>query len=473
MLSGASAQSAFVPLHSGMHVRHGGAPADRSLPTGYNRPPILRRPEEPVDPTGSSGRVCAAAVAALVAPAFQRRRASGSDRGVAGSRSTLAGLSSRRFGRSGGSAVSVIRRARGGDTDFYQVLGVQRNSTEKDVKQAFRKLARQYHPDVNKEPGAQEKFQEIARAYEVLSDEQKRQRYDQFGEAGVEGMGAGGPDMSSVNLEDLLGGLFGGMFSGAGGVGRGARQRQGGPTRGADLQCTLKLTFLESCFGGEKSVQVKREETCETCDGKTIDPSVKAEDAKCKTCSGSGYVVEIMQTPLGAMQAQQVCSTCGGSGVDPSARCKTCNGKGTIPGVTEVSVKVPPGCTSGNILRSRGQGDKGIRNGQPGDLYIVLEVEESDIFRREDDDIWTESTISVFEALLGTTVSVKTIDGDVDVKVPEGTQPDARLRLRGRGVASRSQANKRGDHYIQIKVEIPKDLSKKQKELVESLRDSA
>jgi len=467
MLSGASAQSAFVPLHSGMH-RLQGAPADRSQAIGHSRPPVLPG-QDAAEPMGASGGVCAAALLALVAPAVQRRRAARSatlnSRGVIGSASAFAGSSARRLGRSGS---SVIRHARGGE-DYYSVLGVSRSASDREIKTAFRKLARQYHPDVNKEPGAQEKFQDIAKAYEVLSDDQKRSRYDQFGEAGVEGMGAGGPDLSQINLEDLLGGLFGNMFSGA--AGRARQNRQQGPSRGADLQNRLKLTFLEACFGGEHTVQVKREEVCETCDGKTVDPGVSAEDAKCKTCDGSGMVVEVVRTPLGVMQAQQVCSSCGGTGIDPSARCKTCNGKGTVPGVTEVKVKVPPGCTTGNILRSRGQGDKGIKGGTPGDLYIVLEVEESDDFRREDDDIWTESTISVFEALLGTTITVKTIDGDADVKVPAGTQPDARLRLRGRGVASRSQANKRGDHYIQIKVEIPKELSKEQKGLVESLKE--
>lgn len=380
--------------------------------------------------------------------------------------------------RHGGHGASVIaRRARGGGQDFYEVLGVARGASEKDIKSAFRKLARQWHPDVNKEPGAQEKFQQIAKAYEVLSDSQKRQRYDQFGEAGVEGFGRGGPDISAMNLEDILGDVFsqffsGGMPGGMGGMGgRGSRGRQQtGPQKGADLQCEVEFPFQTACFGGDKTVQVRREESCQECTGSGVKPD--AGVSQCRQCNGSGVTVQVMTTPLGVMQTQQVCPSCTGTGIDPSALCSTCRGKGTKPEVKEVTVKVPAGCADGNQLRVRGEGDKGSKGAPAGDLYIAVKVQPSNEFLREGFDISTESSVNVCDAMLGTSVTVRTIDGDAEIKVPAGTQPETRMRIRNRGVPKLGKRGERGDHYVTIKVEVPRVLSADQKQKVKELRES-
>lgn len=377
--------------------------------------------------------------------------------------------------RHGRRARAVARQARGGG-DFYGTLGVSRSASEKEIKTAFRKLARQYHPDVNKEPGAQEKFQEIAKAYEVLSDSQKRQRYDQFGEAGVEGMGAGGPGVAGMDLNDILGDVFGsffgqqgGMGGGFGGMGGRGRQRSStGPTKGSDLQAELTIPFQVACFGGERTVQVSRQETCDACGGTGRKPGQAASN--CRTCNGAGVTLQVMQTPLGVMQTQQVCPDCGGSGIDPSSLCGVCRGKCTTTQRKELSVNVPAGCDEGNQLRVRGEGDKGARGGPPGDMYIVVKVEKSSDFVRDQFDIYSEAEISVYDAILGTSVKVTTIDGAAEIKVPAGTQPETRMRIRSRGVPKLGRPDQRGDHYITMKVRVPKNLSDDQRDKVESLR---
>jgi len=417
--------------------------------------------------------IAAVAAGSMVASAVKRPAR------LAGSKSTAP---RKRVGHRGS---ATQRWARGGGQDFYEVLGVSRSASDRDVKQAFRKLARQYHPDVNKEPGAQEKFQSIARAYEVLSDSEKRARYDQFGEAGVDGMGRG-PDMSSVNLEDILGDVFssffggsagGGMPGGMGGMGgmpggfggRGRQQRTNrGPQKGSDLQCEIELPFETACFGGERVIQVKREEKCDTCDGKGTKPNVG--NTTCTTCGGQGVTMQVMQTPLGVMQTQGVCQACGGSGINPSALCSSCKGKGTTPQVKDVTVKVPAGCADKNQLRVRGDGDKGAKGGAPGDLYISVRVATHPDFEREGFDIYTESAISVFDAILGTTVEIKTIDGPAEIRVPAGTQPETRMRIKSRGVPKLGKPGERGDHYITMKVQIPQNLSEEQKQKIAALR---
>lgn len=414
----------------------------------------------------SAAATTAAAAAGLAAGAWARRRTHRPSRGFVGTSGSTSG-----FSRPAG----VVARRAG---DFYETLGVSRGASEKDIKSAFRKLARQWHPDVNKEPGAQEKFQEIARAYEVLSDSQKRQRYDQFGEAGVSGMGAGGgPDMSSVNLEDLLGDLFGSAFGGGGMGGFGGmggrgqqRARRDGPQKGSDLQSEVEFPFEVACFGGERKVQVRREEVCTACGGNGMRKD--ATETRCRTCNGQGATLQVMQTPLGVMQTQQVCPSCRGSGVDPSAVCTSCRGKGTQTEIKEVSVKVPAGVDDGNQMRVRGEGDKGVKGGPPGDLYITARVKPSPNFDRQGADIYTEATIDVFEAILGTTVKVETIDGDAEIKVPVGTQPETRMRIRNRGVPKLGRNGERGDHYINVKVVVPKSLSPDQRKLVESLKET-
>ena len=324
----------------------------------------------------------------------------------------------------------VARRA-GGVIDYYEVLGVSKSANEREIKASFRKLARQYHPDINKEPGAQEKFQQIAKAYEVLSDTDKRKQYNQFGDGGLSGMSAG-PDLSDVDLDDILGDVFSSFFGGrpsggVGGTGVGggaARARKGGRTRarrkraekGSDLQCKVEVPFEVACFGGRHVVHINREEACEACQGQGITPG-EEKHQQCRRCEGSGVIAQFLQTPLGGMQTQQVCPKCKGSGIDPSATCQSCGGKGTKSKLCEVAVSIPVGCNAGSKLRVRGEGDKGARGGPPGDLYITLKIGQSDEYVRDGTDIYNERVISVFDAMLGTSVQIRTVDGEgVSVK---------------------------------------------------------
>lgn len=455
-MSPAPAAAAFAALGAIWAPRRGGAaPGRSSLAAGGLRP-------APGGASGSGARAhlrggrgggaaggggwlwaaCAAAFAGAVAGATRRP----------------GGGRSRR--------VLVALRAQG--ADFYDILGVKRNATEREVKSAYRNLARQYHPDVNKEPGALEKFQKIAQAYEVLSDADKRSRYDRFGEAGLGDLGMGAGGFQAQNLEDILGEMFGSVFGGMGGFG-GRRRVNRGPQKGADLQCEVEFPFTVACFGGDWPVQVKREEVCKSCDGQGTKKSV--EKTTCPQCQGTGYTKSVTRTPIGAMQTEQKCSMCNGSGIDPAAVCADCGGRGTKDTVAKVSVRVPAGCADGNQLRVRGEGDKGARGGPPGDLYISVRVMPSQEFEREGYDIHTECTINIFDAMLGTTVKVRTIDGTAEIKVPAGTQPETKMRIRNRGVPKLGKAEERGDHYIKVKVEVP-TLSAEQAKLAQQLRDA-
>nr|QRG27097.1 heat shock protein 40 [Scrippsiella trochoidea] len=421
--------------------------------------------------------LAASATGAPGVPAAERRRHAGrfslAAGAVAFAGAVSAAISRRaRHGRAG----RMARKARGGEEDFYQVLGVNYNANDREIKSAFRRLARQYHPDVNKEEGAQDKFQQIARAYEVLSDGDKRRRYDQFGQAAVDGASASGPDMSGMDLDDILsdvfGSFFGGGMGGMGGMGgRGRKKRRRvAPERGADLQVEVDLPFKTGVFGADWVVQVRREERCIKCEGRGI--KKKAKNTSCRMCNGAGVTLQVMSTPLGVMQTQQTCPHCGGSGTDPSAVCRGCRGKGTIQQVKEVSVAVPAGVTSGDQLRLKSEGDKGTRGGPTGDLYVTCKVQGSDEFRRKGFDIFTEHEISIFDAMLGTSLEVRTVDGVEEMEVPAGTQPDSRLRLCGHGVPKLGRRGERGDHIVSVKVEVPQKLSEKQRELAEQLRDA-
>mmetsp|Transcript_49756 Transcript_49756/g.93279 ORF Transcript_49756/g.93279 Transcript_49756/m.93279 type:complete len:261 (-) Transcript_49756:37-819(-) len=241
-----------------------------------------------------------------------------------------------------------------------------------------------------------------------------------------------------------------------------------GPQRGSDLRIEVEVPFEVACFGGETLVQVQREEACTRCAGLGVKSGMS--NVKCSQCNGSGVTVQVMSTPLGVMQTQQVCASCGGNGTDPSAVCSECNGKGTRPEVKEVAVKVPGGCATGNQLRMRGEGDKGAKGGPPGDLYIAVRVEESQDFVREAFDIYNEQHIRIFDAVLGASVVVKTLDGDAEIKVPAGTQPETKLRIKGRGAVKLGREGERGDHYVVIKVDVPRDLSPEQQQKIRELQ---
>lgn len=340
--------------------------------------------------------------------------------------------------------------------DYYEVLGVAKTASDQELKQAYRKLARQYHPDVN--PGnkeAEEKFKETTEAYEVLSDADKRARYDQLGHAGMDPNQAGG----------FGGGDFGGfgdifdMFFGGGGGG----QRRNGPTRGNDLRYDLTLTFEEAAFGTEKEIQVPRNETCTECHGSGAAPGT--HPTTCSQCQGTGQVKATQRTPFGAIQTSRTCPTCNGEGKIITTPCKSCNGKGMTRNVKTVKVTVPAGSEEGLNLRYSGTGEAGLRGGPAGDLYVVLRVKPHKFFEREGNDVHCEMPITFVQAALGAEIDVPTLDGQVKMKIPEGTQTSTVFRLRGHGIPYR-RGNGRGDQHVRVFVATPTKLTDKQKELL-------
>lgn len=359
--------------------------------------------------------------------------------------------------------------------DYYEVLGVSKSASKKEIKTAYRKLAKEYHPDRNKEPGAEEKFKEAQEAYEVLSDNQKKSAYDQFGHAGTQGFGGGGFSGNSgdfsdffggaggTNLGDLLGGFFGEGFGGFGTTS--ARGR--GSSMGSDLQTNITLTFEEAVFGIEKEIKYRRMVSCDICDG------TGAKDGKvktCSTCNGKGQTVQVQRTILGSMQVVTTCQTCGGAGTMAEENCNKCRGNGIIENNEVFKVKVPAGIPDGITLRFSGRGNAGPKGGGYGDLYVGVEVEAHDIFERRGNDIYMDLHINVTSAVLGDDVVVPTVHGDVKMKVPAGTQSEKVLRLKGRG-GPIFRNNVNGDQYVRLIVDIPKKINKEEKHLWEKLKE--
>ncbi|KAJ4757870.1 Chaperone protein DnaJ [Rhynchospora pubera] len=347
------------------------------------------------------------------------------------------------------------------DSDYYSILGVSRNSSKSEIKSAYRKLARSYHPDVNKEPGAEQKFKEISNAYEVLSDDDKRSIYDKYGEAGLKGAGMGTGDFT--NPFDLFESLFEGFGGMGGGMGRAARNR---PVQGEDETYSLVLNFKEAVFGVEKEIEIRRLENCTTCEGSGAKPGTKP--TTCRTCGGQGQVVSSARTPLGVFQQVSTCSTCEGTG-ESSTPCSTCGGDGRVRKSKRISLKVPAGVDSGSRLRVRSEGNAGRRGGPPGDLYVFIEVLSDPVLKRDGTNILYTCKVSYIDAILGTTVKVPTVDGTVDLKIPAGTQPGTTLVMAKKGVPFLGKANARGDQLVRIQVEIPKRLSSEEKKLIEEL----
>ncbi|XP_074329269.1 chaperone protein dnaJ A7A, chloroplastic-like [Apium graveolens] len=346
-------------------------------------------------------------------------------------------------------------------TDFYDVLGVSKNSSKSEIKSAYRKLARSYHPDVNKEAGAEAKFKEISNAYEVLSDDEKRSIYDRYGEAGLKGSGMGTGDFS--NPFDLFESLFEGMGGMGGGGGRGSRSRA---TEGEDQIYNLVLNFKEAVFGIEKEIEITRLESCGTCNGSGAKPG--SSPSRCSTCGGQGQVVQSARTPLGVFQQVMTCSSCGGTG-EISSPCNTCSGEGRVRKSKRISLKVPAGVDGGSRLRVRSEGNSGKRGGPPGDLFVLIDVMPDPVLKRDDTNILFTSKISYIDAILGTTMKVPTVDGMVDLKVPAGTQPGTTLVMAKKGVPFLNKSNRRGDQLVRVQVEIPKRLSGEEKKLIEEL----
>jgi molecular chaperone DnaJ len=350
--------------------------------------------------------------------------------------------------------------------DYYDLLGVSRSADQDEIKRAYRRLARKYHPDVNKDPGAEETFKEINRAYEVLSEPEVRARYDRFGEAGVgSAAGAGYQDFGDMGgFADIFESFFSGF---SGGMGQGPRRRS--PSRGDDLRLDLKLDFKEAVFGGEKEIKISHLETCGTCSGSGAKPGTRP--STCGTCSGSGQVRRATRTPFGSFTQVAACPTCGGTGEVIEDRCEVCGGSGQTQETKKLKITVPAGVDNGTRLRVSGEGDAGMRGGPAGDLYVYLFVSEDTAFKRDGIHILSDLRVSYLQAILGCKLQVETVDGPMELEIPAGTQPNTVLTLEGRGVPKLGNPVSRGNHLITIQVDIPTRLKPEERELIEKLAE--
>jgi molecular chaperone DnaJ len=347
--------------------------------------------------------------------------------------------------------------------DYYEVLGVPRSANDDELKSAFRNLARQYHPDVSSDPDAEEKFKEINEAYAVLSDSEKRAAYDRFGHAGVNTQGM--PDFSNIDLSDILEGLFG--FGGFGGFGSmGGRRVRNAPRRGADLSSRVKLTFEEAAFGVEKEIQITRDEQCQTCNGSGAKPGTSP--VTCPQCNGQGETRQVHQTLLGSMVQVVTCSRCNGTGEVIETPCDTCHGRGLERKTVNKLVNIPPGVSDGVQIRLAGEGQPGTHGGPHGNFYLEIEVEKHPFFRRAGDDILLDLDINIAQAVLGDEIRIPTLNGDVELRIPPGTQPGKIFRLRGRGIPH-LRGSGTGDQLVTVSVQIPTRLNAEQRELFEQL----
>ena len=365
--------------------------------------------------------------------------------------------------------------------DYYEVLGIGKNATDAEIKSAYRKLAKKYHPDLN--PGdkeAEEKFKEVNEANDVLSDPQKRQRYDQFGFAGVDpnyaatnGGGAGGfgGGFGGVDLGDIFGDIFGGGFGGGfSGFGGGSSTRTANaPRKGHDIQASVILTFEEAAHGCSKKITINRQDTCPDCGGTGAAKGTSPET--CPDCGGRGYVVTQQRTPFGVMQSQQPCSHCGGRGTIIRNPCKTCRGTGKTAARKSLEINIPAGIDDDQNIALRGQGDAGFNGGPAGDVIVHVTVKADPMFERDGYDVTIHVPITFSQAVLGDDVEVPTVDGRIVQHIPEGTQSGTKFRLRGQGIQYLNGRG-RGDQYVIVDVEIPKKVTRAQREALKAFEDS-
>ena len=350
--------------------------------------------------------------------------------------------------------------------DYYEILGVQRNATKDEIKHAFRQMARKYHPDVNKEEGAAEKFKEIGKAYETLSDDNKRSIYDRYGE---EGLSNAGFNPNSFNVEDIdLSEIFSTFFGGGGfGFSQGYSQDPTRPLRGDDLRLDIEIDFLDACFGLEKEVKIKHLEPCVACNSTGLDKNAK--NTVCPVCHGQGRVQKSTRTMLGAFTSVTTCPNCHGTGKNPEAYCKVCHGTGSVEKAKTLKIKIPHGIENGSKMRVAHEGNAGMNGGSPGDLYVVVYVKPSKQFARDGFDIHTNLSITVPQAVLGDTVEVDTIHGKYEAKIPSGVQTGDKITLKGQGVPYLGSETQRGNHYLNVIIETPKKLSSREQELYREL----
>lgn len=354
--------------------------------------------------------------------------------------------------------------------DYYEILGVSRDADKEELKRAYRRLARKYHPDVNKEAGAEDQFKEINRAYEVLSEPETRGRYDRFGEAGVSGAAAAAGGYQDFGDMGGFADIFESFFSGFSGGGMGtqtASRRRGGPTRGDDLRLDLKLEFREAVFGGEKEIRISHLETCLTCEGTGAKPGTRPRT--CATCNGAGQVRRATRTPFGSFTQVSVCPTCNGVGQVIEDKCESCGGAGQRQETKKLKITIPAGVDNGTRLRVTGEGDAGQRSGPPGDLYVYLFVNEDAEFQREGINVLSDLKLTYLQAILGSRLEVNTVDGPQELLVPPGTQPNTVLTLEGKGVPRLGNPVARGDHMITVSVDIPTRIAPEERELLEKL----
>ncbi len=349
--------------------------------------------------------------------------------------------------------------------DYYELLGVSRDVDADSLKKAYRRLARQYHPDVNKDPAAEDRFKEIGRAYEVLSDPQARARYDQFGEAGLGG-GGGMPDMGDMGgFADLFETFFSG-FGGAGGGAAGGTRRRG-PRQGDDLRLDLTISFSEAVFGSEKDVQIRHLETCSTCSGSGA--KAGSGPTTCGTCGGAGQVRRATRTPFGNFTQVAPCPTCEGSGQVIADPCSACGGQGLQQVRKKLRINIPAGVDSGTRLRVGQEGNAGQRGGPAGDLYVFLTVQAHPHLRRDGVTVLSEVSLNYLQAILGDTIEVETVDGHEPLEIPPGTQPGAVITLQGKGIPRLGNPVARGNHQFTIKVQLPTKLNGEERQLLEQL----
>ena len=359
--------------------------------------------------------------------------------------------------------------------DYYEVLGVQKGCSEDELKKAYRQMAKKYHPDLN--PGdkdAEEKFKEVNEAYEVLSDPQKRSRYDQFGHAGVDpsfGGGAGGAggygDFSGFDMGDL-GDIFEGFFGGFGG-GSSRRSNPNAPRRGSDIRTQVSISFFEACSGIGKKVTVSKMESCDACHGTGAENGTAMKI--CPDCNGTGQVRVQQRTPFGVVNAQRPCDRCGGRGKIIEKTCPKCSGRGYQNVSKTVEIQIPAGIDDGQTLSVRGQGNAGANGGPAGDLLVMVTVRPDSLFTRKDYDIYCEMPVSFYQAVTGDELTVPTIDGNVKYNLPAGTQPGTVFRLRGKGV-QRLNGRGRGDQYVTVTIDVPKNLTRAQLDKLKEFDDA-
>lgn len=346
--------------------------------------------------------------------------------------------------------------------DYYEVLGLSKGASDDEIKRAYRKMAKKYHPDINKEPDAEAKFKEINEAYEVLSDPQKKATYDQFGFAGMDGaQGFGGQGFGGFeDFGDIFGSFFGGGFGG------GSRRSNTGPRKGNDRFMQMRIDFMDAIFGRTEAITLEVDEPCEECSG--TGARSKSDITSCSRCGGSGTVTTQQRTPFGVFQSQSVCPDCNGTGKKILHKCSKCGGKGYEHKRVKLDIKIPAGIQSGQQVRVPNKGERGINGGPNGDLYIEILVGRHKQFVRDGNDIRISIPISAVDAVLGCKIDVPTVYGDVELTIPAGTQYGQQFRLKGKGV--KSPRGQQGDQYVEVRVEIPTKITREEKDLYEKLR---